>query len=67
MILGDTMKVIYVKSCYDCPMCVTDEIDENLCLSKWNDMEMSTEESIISDEIIKSRTIDSGCPLDDCD
>ena len=27
---------------------------------QWNDMEMSTEESIISDEIIKSRTIDSG-------
>ena len=47
-------------------MCVTDVIDENLCLSKWNDVEMSTEESIISDEIIKSRTIDRGCPLDDC-
>ena len=33
---------------------------------QWNDMEMSTEESIISDEIIKSRTIAPGCPLDDC-
>lgn len=62
------MKVIYVESCYDCPMCVTNEIAENLCLAKWNNTDpyMSTEESIISDEIIKSRTIDSGCPLDDC-
>ena len=60
------MKVIYVESCYDCPMCVTYEIDENLCLAKLDDMGMSTEDSIINDEIIKSRTIDSGCPLDDC-
>lgn len=60
------MKIAYIENCYICPYCVYDDgFDKHLCMIKFNDMELSTDESIITEEMLIAKDAPDDCPLED--
>lgn len=64
--MNNKIKVAYITNCYECPYCTYDEgFNKHICLIRWNDLDLSTNESIVSEETLISKIIPEECPLDD--
>lgn len=60
------MKIVYINGCYDCPYAVWSLTEEDhVCSILYNDDDVPTEQSILTDEMLAAKEAPEMCPLDD--